>query len=238
MSVVVAAFAGDKPPRPDSPLKDARQSEPVIRPPKERQRLIEGRGQKGPGISRTLKGEAADKLGAFVHKDRKTIEKMEAVVEAAEVPPGESRARPSERTQERFRPAGALGGHSRETAPLASAARPEGIGEVKKKPSGEIPQGFSGRGPLRQHLAVPQQYRKKTTRLSDQGAAMKNHDPRQLAALFVPRLRRPRPCSASVRRLELQSHPLAMSPHCNTVLGGMIEGQIEFRRRRTNAVWQ
>jgi hypothetical protein len=33
MSVVVAAVAGDKPPRPANASKDGRQSEPVIRPP-------------------------------------------------------------------------------------------------------------------------------------------------------------------------------------------------------------
>jgi hypothetical protein len=33
MSIVVTAFAGDRPPRPARPSGDARQSEPVIRPP-------------------------------------------------------------------------------------------------------------------------------------------------------------------------------------------------------------
>jgi hypothetical protein len=49
-----------------------------------------GRGTKStaPGkFPEALQGRAADKVGAFVHKDRKTIEKMEAVVEAAEADP-------------------------------------------------------------------------------------------------------------------------------------------------------
>jgi ParB-like chromosome segregation protein Spo0J len=44
-------------------------------------------GGKGGEIPQPSKGRAADKLGAFVGKDRKTVEKMEAVVAAAEAEP-------------------------------------------------------------------------------------------------------------------------------------------------------
>lgn len=60
---------------------------------KERQALAgpeNGRGVKTTGLGNfpePVKGRAADKLGAFVGKDRKTIEKMEAVVAAAEAEP-------------------------------------------------------------------------------------------------------------------------------------------------------
>ena len=53
---------------------------------KERQR-DGGRLKASGNFPEASKGEAANKLGAFVGKDRKTIEKMEAVVAAAEAEP-------------------------------------------------------------------------------------------------------------------------------------------------------
>jgi N6-adenosine-specific RNA methylase IME4 len=44
-------------------------------------------GGKGGEIPQPSKGRAADKIGVFVGKDRKTVEKMEAVVAAAEADP-------------------------------------------------------------------------------------------------------------------------------------------------------
>jgi hypothetical protein len=52
---------------------------------KQRQRKSKGRGKKGRGNSPTLKGKALDKVAAAVGKDRKTLAKAEAVVEAAKV---------------------------------------------------------------------------------------------------------------------------------------------------------
>jgi N6-adenosine-specific RNA methylase IME4 len=54
---------------------------------KERQRLSEGRGKKGMGNSQTFSGAALDKIAHVVGRDRKTIAKATAIVEAAEAEP-------------------------------------------------------------------------------------------------------------------------------------------------------
>ena len=54
---------------------------------RKRQQQSKGRGAKGGGISPTLKGKALDRVAKVIGKDRKTIAKAEAIVEAAEAEP-------------------------------------------------------------------------------------------------------------------------------------------------------
>ena len=94
-NIVAGEFAENNH-RKDFTLSEAvaikRALEPIERAAaKQRQRGSKGRGKKGGQVAPPLKGRAADKAAKATGMTRRTLEKAEAIVDAAEAEPGEVR---------------------------------------------------------------------------------------------------------------------------------------------------